>query len=221
MSTTPRRLLVLAPHSDDAEFGIGAFIARSTDMGDHVTVAIAAYGSYARETVWIDGGIRVGEARKALAHLGVTDVRFCEWFGENKGLEKDYGPLVQRIEELIKAVEPTDIYVSLPSFNQDHRMLYDALITATRPGVTMANIYAYEYPGNCWGPPLPTTGKKYLICDETHVARKIAALEMHKTQFEGRFVNVGPQAAAVLLTQRGLEVGPDPAELVYVLREFG
>lgn len=181
-------------------------------------MVIAAFGGYERGSVWVDGGIREGEARKALAHLGVTDVRFARWFEENKGLAADYGSLVREIEEIIKGYD--EVYVCLPSFNQDHRALYDALITATRPGVTKANLYAYEYPGNCWGPPPPTTGKKYLVCGRALARRKIEALEMHKTQFEGRFVNVGPEAAMALMEMRGLECGPEEAELVYVLREI-
>ncbi|WP_339084797.1 PIG-L family deacetylase [Hyphomicrobium sp. ghe19] len=215
----PRRVLVLAPHADDAEFGIGAYIARATDAGWHVTVVIGATGNYHRGSVWIDGGSREGEARKALAHLGVTDVRFEKWFNENLALAADYTRIVTGIENLVSGYD--EVYVCLPSFNQDHRVLHDAFLTATRPGRTTANLYAYEYPGNCWGPPLPTCGKKYLVCSPVHAVRKLEALMMHKSQFDGRFVCVGPQAAKSLLDQRGSEVGPDPAELVYVMREFG
>lgn len=221
----PKRILVLAPHADDAEFGIGAFIYRSVAKGDHVAVAIAACGSYTRQAVdgtteTVPGAVRQVEARTALKHLGVTDVRFGELFEENRALETSYSNLVKRLELLVRAFEPTDIYVALPSFNQDHRVLYDALVTAIRPGVTNANVYAYEYPGNCWGPPLPTTGKRYLVCSPDEARRKIEALNMHKSQFDGRWVLVGPEAAKALMVLRGLEVGPDGAELVYVIREF-
>lgn len=214
-----RRLLVLAPHADDAEFGLGAFIARATDAGDKVTVLIAAFGNYERGSVFVDGGKREGEARKALKHLGVSDVRFGHWFEENKALTANYGLLVSRIEELLNEFD--DIYVSLPSFNQDHRALYDAFVTATRPGMTWANLYAYEYPGNAWGPSLPLTGKKYLQASRSHAERKIEALNMHESQFKERFAAVGPEAAETLLRQRGAEIGRYGAELVYVLREFG
>lgn len=170
-----------------------------------------------RQSVWVDGGTRIGEARKALGILGVKDVRFPGWFVENHALNAEYVKMVTDIEAMLLGYD--EVYVCLPSFNQDHRVLFDAFITATRPGMTLANLYAYEYPGNSWGPPVPTAGKRYLVASTINAGRKISALEAHETQFKDRFVAVGPQAAALLLAQRGIEIGQPQAELVYVLRE--
>jgi hypothetical protein len=52
------------------------------------------------------------------------------------------------------------------------------------------------------------------------VHRKIEALKLHKSQFEGRKIAVGPEAASILARQRGAEIGVEYAELIYVLKEI-
>ena len=49
---------------------------------------------------------------------------------------------------------------------------------------------------------------------------KIEALELHKSQFDGRQAGVSPYAAMALAMQRGVEIGTKYAELVYVLKEI-
>jgi len=221
MNGTTKRVLILAPHCDDAEFGLGASIQRWREEGATIQVLIASCSDYQRS----DGNPvcakqRLIEARKAFDLLGVSGWKSGGWFKENQALSVDYGRLVSLIENEIKVVDATDVYVCLPSFNQDHRVLFDATMTAFRPGAQLASLYAYEYPGNVWGPTPPETGKRYLVVDMDEIQTKIEALEMHETQFAGRSAGVGPQAAVTLARQRGAEIGSQFAELVYMLKEI-
>jgi N-acetylglucosamine malate deacetylase 1 len=220
-TTTQRNILILAPHCDDAEFGLGASIQRWREEGASVHVLIASCSDYSRaDGQNVCGKGRLIEARAAFEHLGVNSWKSAGWFKENQALACDYGRLVSQIEGEIKAINPSEVYVCLPSFNQDHRVLYDATLTAFRPGAQLASLYGYEYPGNAWGPNQPEHGRRYLIVDHDEMATKIEALDLHKSQFEGRTAGVRPQAALVLATQRGAEIGTKFAELVYVLKEI-
>jgi N-acetylglucosamine malate deacetylase 1 len=220
-TTTQRNILILAPHCDDAEFGLGASIQRWREEGASVHVLIASCSDYARsdgKDVCAKG--RLVEARAAFEHLGVNSWKSAGWFKENQALAVDYGRLVGQIEGEIKAINPAEVYVCLPSFNQDHRVLYDATLTAFRPGAQFASLYAYEYPGNAWGPNLPESGRRYLVAEEEEIVTKVEALTLHKSQFDGREAVVSPYAAMVLAMQRGAEIGTKYAELVYVLKEI-
>ena len=84
---------------------------------------------------------------------------------------------MSQIEGEITAINPTEVYVCLPSFNQDHRVLYDATLTAFRPGAQLASLYAYEYPGNAWGPTPPEHGRRYLVVEQDEIVTKIEALD--------------------------------------------
>lgn len=220
MNGTTRRALILAPHCDDAEFGLGIAIQRLIEDGVHVTVNVFAYGDYARgDGAEVEGRTRTQESDSALEFLGVSEHRHRFVFKENAGLETPFAELVATVEQMVRQSRATEVYVCLPSFNQDHRAVHDATVTAFRPGAQTASLYAYEYPGNCWGPELPAGGKRYVRGQPRHLARKIEALKMHRSQFDGRQAGVSPQAAYRLARQRGAECGAEAAELVYVLKE--
>lgn len=212
--------LIFAPHHDDAEFGMGGTIQRFRQMGQHVAVAVCTAGDYRRSDGKLVGSLeRQAETRTALTILGVTKTYFFDMMQENRGLEASYSSMVGRIEHMIRDLTPTNVYVCLPSFNQEHRMLYDAMITAFRPNWGLPNLIAYEYPGNCWGPAPPPAGRRYVVLDDVMMKHKLEALNMHRSQFEGRPVGVGPDAALTLAAQRGAEIGGGYAELLYVLKE--
>jgi len=75
-----QRVLVVAAHPDDVDFGFGGTIATWTDAGLEVSYCIVTDGDAGgfdpkvpRSAI---GGIRQEEQRKAAAALGVTDVEF-------------------------------------------------------------------------------------------------------------------------------------------------
>ena len=224
MNGTMTRLLVLAPHFDDAEFGCGGLMQVTPEMriggiGRQSRVVVVCSGDYVRsDGVEVLGGTRLNEAFKAFEMLGVTGSQL-RGYPENGGPLWDYGRLVGEIERAVKANQPTDVLVCLPGFNQDHRALFDATVTAFRPGNLEANLLAYPYPGSCWGTDVPQWGKRYVRLSEQQVARKIAALNCHKSQFAGRKAGVGPEAARTLARQHGAEIGVEYAELFYVMKE--
>ena len=121
----------------------------------------------------------------------------------------------------IGVFKPTDLFVNLPSFNQDHRRLFDACVTALRPGAAdwVPRVYAYEYPGNAWGEPAPAWGKVYVPLETDAFEAKLAAVRAHASQWEGREdTHVGPTGAAKLALLRGSECGARYAELLYLMR---
>lgn len=213
--------LILAPHHDDAEYGLGIAIQRWIANGDKVRVVVAAGGSYIRaDGKTVGGSQRVDETWRAMGILGVTDWQSVLWFQENRALEARYGDLVRAIEKEIGSMEPTDVYVCLPSFNQDHRVLYEAAITAFRPNAITASLHAYEYPGNSWQYPAPQFGRRYHPGTQAEMATKMAALQAHRSQYEGRTTGINSTDARALALVRGGEINKPFAEVTFLLREI-
>lgn len=216
-----KRILVIAPHADDAEFGLGGFLSRITKQDTaEVRVVIMAVGSYGRsDGRFVSGQERTVEATAALNLLGVTDIRFVEAFEENKSRSADYCRIVSKIEEQIASFKATSLFLPLPSFNQDHVVTYEAAMTATRPDArhSLQTIMAYEYPGNSWGLP-PFRGNFYLRMTPEDYEKKLQSIAIHASQWAGRKdMHVGPEGAAKLAALRGSECGCDYAELVTLL----
>ena len=212
--------LIFAPHHDDAEFGLGGTIQRLRARDEEIEVVVCAAGDYVRaDGRPVTQAERERESQAALQHLGVNAMRLVPMMAENGGRAADFPKMVATIEAIIGELFPACVYVCLPSSNQDHQVLYEAVIAAFRPGRDQPALLAYEYPGNCWGPPPPAFGKRYVPLTAAEASRKLEALEMHVSQFEGRTAGVAPEAARVLAMQRGAEIARPFAELIYVLKE--
>jgi LmbE family N-acetylglucosaminyl deacetylase len=221
---TGERMLVFAPHCDDAEFGLGGWMQKAIaeNVGEF-RVVVACDGSYTRsDGQWVDGDVRIKESVAALQSLGVTNVSHPGWFKENNGNVANYTALVQSIALEVEAWQPTEAFICLPSFNQDHRVLHEAFMTAFRPGQHpfVKHLWAYPYPGSHWGGYLPATGRTYIALTKEQVITKVAALRTHQSQFQGREPAVGPRSALVNMMQWGSEVGIEYAELLFLMREI-
>lgn len=214
------RLLVFAPHIDDAEFGCGGLIYKRTQLGLFSRVLVLSNSDYHRQGKKISKSDRRQEAEAAAVHLGCEMV-IAEGFDENEALNTDYARLVDGLQREIAQQEADCVLVCLPSFNQDHRVLYDAFITATRPVDHMParQLWAYEYPGNAWGPQPPQHGH-YVRLTTSEMHSKLNALREHKTQFTDRTGHVTPNGALALAALRGSEVGVEYAEKFYLLRSI-
>lgn len=211
--------VILAPHHDDAEFGLGGCIQKWLAAGDKVSVMIFYRGDYTRsDGRRVSHGYRMEETIASFKLLGLESWALAPTaFAENSG-DADMPNLIRCVENYIRQEQPTDVYVCLPSFNQDHRALYSAAITAFRPcNFEAITLWAYEYPGNSGEYQSPATGVVYHEVTEEQVALKLAALNAHVSQWEGRKVGVCPNTSELMLRWRGAIIGRGFAEAVYLI----
>jgi LmbE family N-acetylglucosaminyl deacetylase len=223
------RVLVLAPHADDAEFGLGGTLHRlahpqAGQEAPQIRVVTFAWGDYLKPNGALVGGdVRLRETIKAMLALGVTDHRQLFGFRENEGDTAGFRNVVRWVEQEIKDFEPDTLFTCLPSFNQDHEVLHKATITALRPGRfdTLRRVYGYEYPGNFWMQAFPMFGQVFSRLSKTDLVRKIESLHEHHSQFDPEnAVFVSPAGAENLALLRGIQCGTDQAELFYLMREI-
>jgi LmbE family N-acetylglucosaminyl deacetylase len=223
------RILVLAPHADDAEFGLGGTLHKlAADPAVRIKVVIFAWGNYRhRNGHAVTGETRRAETAAAMAILGVEDYTFLQAFSENQALQAEYPAIVRHIDRALKEFQPDTVFTCLPSFNQDHEVLHKATLTAFRPGAAdaIARLYAYEYPGNVWGPESPGWGRVYVRLGAPDMAAKTNALWAHTSQFGTQFASfatglIHPEGAAILAHLRGMAAGCRQAELVFLIREL-
>ncbi len=118
-----QRILVVAAHPDDVDFGSAGTIATWTDAGLEVSYCIVTDGDAGgidrdvpREVI---GGIRHDEQRKAAAVLGVTDVEFL---GYPDGRLAVSFELRRDITRVIRRTRPDRVVVQSP--DRDLRSVY-------------------------------------------------------------------------------------------------
>jgi LmbE family N-acetylglucosaminyl deacetylase len=224
--TPEERVLVVAPHCDDAELGVGGYLWRLSYAQAVVGVVILATGSiefrHAKRVV--SETERRNEAVDGLSRVGVG-------FGEvlfpfdGRDTKMDAYPLseyVKVLDELITNFKPTQFLLPLSSTHPDHQVTHRACMAACRPsnGSTIRFVGAYEYTASSWGAS-PDSGKggAYIDITGTPLEKKKEALACHKSQMRQDEVHPwSVDSAEALARLRGMEAGVMHAELIHILR---
>jgi len=147
-----KRVLIIAAHPDDEVLGCGGTAARLAHEGYEVFSAILGEGVTSRD-VSRQREKREDQVAELKAHIreaneiiGVREV-FTFDLPDNRFDSVDLLDVVKIVEGLKHQVKPEIIFTHYhQDLNIDHRVTYDAVLTATRPmrGEIVKEIYAFE-----------------------------------------------------------------------------
>lgn len=201
--STPRldqdteRVLVVAAHPDDCDFGAAGTVAGWVDAGLSVTILLCTHGEQGgfddsnREQMPL---IREREQIAASAALGVTDVRFLA--GHRDGWLEPSWELQRQIVEVIRDVRPQRVLIQSPerwygriqASHPDHLAAGEAAIRAIYPAAE--NRFAWPelieqglapwHVSEIWIMAHPEMTHVVDITDA--FGRKVAALQAHVSQ---------------------------------------
>ena len=144
-------ILVIAAHPDDEVLGVGATVARHVENGDLVYCYILGEGQTSRWAKREDADVNkvISLHRSTLgsaAILGFHDV-FFENYPDNRFDHLDLLDITKNIEKRVTELKPQIIYTHhYGDLNLDHRITFNATLTATRPlaNCPVQEIYAFE-----------------------------------------------------------------------------
>lgn len=194
--------LIIAAHPDDEVLGMGGTIKKLTRNGEDVKIVIMATGissrrssNYKNSTKYeIDDQIlkKINaqilklrkNAKNASAILGVRDIQF-ESFPDNEMDIVSNLQITKKIEEIIQSYNPDTVYThSQFDINVDHRALYFATITATRPkkNQNVKEILCFEVPSSTeWY--FPSMFSPNVFVDiSREIQFKLRALKVYKNE---------------------------------------
>jgi LmbE family N-acetylglucosaminyl deacetylase len=145
------RILVIAAHQDDIEFGAAGSVARWTDEGHDVTYCLVTdggAGSNDPNTDLVELVVtREAEQREAAACVGVHDVRFL---GYPDGILQNTLELRRDLTRLIRELKPERVVISDPTMmfagnyyinHPDHRAAAEAALYAVFPSAGTRPIF--------------------------------------------------------------------------------
>ena len=216
------RILIIAPHADDEVLGCGGLIEKACRYNNQVKVVVMSVGDikHPHNIDVVTGETRKKELKDAMDYLGCRDF---EVMYDNKDSLFDTIPKVEIISKLDRIIGnylPTMVFIPLPSYHQDHVVLFDACFAALRPkpNQLLKIIAMYEYPLISWQyQKFWNTGEMYLDITNT-IQKKIEAFRMHKSQLRPQGHIISPESVEKWAEMRGLEVGLKYAEKYYILR---
>ena len=122
---SPIKVLAIAAHPDDIEYGCGGTLIRYSQAGNHVFLLIMTKGGAGG-----DPDIREKEQIAASKIMGVEDIFWGGYQDTRLGPSRE---LIISLEKVMNEVKPDIILVNHRyDTHQDHRKLADATISATR-----------------------------------------------------------------------------------------
>ncbi len=207
---TPKRVLVLAPHADDAELGCGGTMARWLDDGASVYTAVFSTAEKS-----LPPGSKCyrlkAECELALDQLGVPeDNRFIyDYPVRELGYHRQ--DVLEQMIALAGTISPEVVLVpSGADLHQDHAVVYQESLRAFRT-LTMLG---YELPWNH----ITFSAQAFVVLDDSHLRRKWAALTQYESQIEIARPYFRYEAIEAIARFRGLQVKTDYAEAFESIR---
>lgn len=206
----PKRVLVLAPHTDDAELGCGGTMARWIDEGSSVYTAV--FSTAEKSLPSGSKAYRIkDECHLALDVLGIPeDNRFIyDYPVRELGYHRQ--EVLEQMVELAERVSPEVVLVPSGSdLHQDHGVVHQESLRAFRTLTMMG----YELPWNN----ITFSTQAFVVLDGAHIRRKWAALTKYESQIEIARPYFRYDAIEAIARVRGLQVKSEYAEAYELIR---
>lgn len=175
------KVLVLAPHTDDGELGCGATMNKLIEAGCRIYyVAFSICEDSVPEGLPPD--ILLKELHAATALLGVQEKDVFALHHRVRRFNEVRQDILEYMIKLRYELKPDVVFMpSSRSLHQDHQVIHKEGIRAFK-GFTCLG---YDLPWDTFE--FPTTS--FQVLEERHVAVKIAALKMYKSQSHRGYVD--------------------------------
>lgn len=169
-----QRVLILAPHPDDAEFGLGGTIARLIEMGKEIHVAV--FSDCEKSTpAGFERGVIEQELHESMALLKIPKENVHMHRFEVRLFPELRQDILERMIELRNLIRPDTVFLpSSSDMHQDHATIHMEGIRAFKH----QNILGYEMPWNNF----QFKSYLYVKLEEQHIAQKIGAIEIYRSQ---------------------------------------
>lgn len=203
-----KRILILAPHTDDGEFGCGGTIAKLTEQGHDVYYAAfsaceqSVAPEFPRDTL-------VREVKEATQVLGIKPSNLILFDYNVRTFNFNRQEILEDIIKLRNDIKPEIVY--MPSVNDIHQDHYTIAFEGIR-AFKFSSILCYEMPWNNFN--FHTTA--FQILNEHHLKTKADALSKYKSQEKKPYANT--EFIKSLALTRGVQVGAKYAEVFEVIR---
>ena len=203
-----RRALVLAPHTDDGEFGCGGTIARLVEAG--ADVHYMAFSTASRSLPeGFSPDTLLHEVRAATAELGIPRANLTVHDFEVRTFPTVRQDILEILVETNGSLQPDLVLMpSLGDIHQDHE-------TIAREGMRAfkrTTLLGYEIPWNCF----QFQQQAYVSLEPRHLERKCAALKRYESQQHRNYAN--EEYIRNVARTHGIVSGRDMAEVFEVYR---
>ena len=203
-----KRALVLAPHTDDGEFGCGGAMARLVEEGTEVRYVAFSIATRSLPPGFPPDTLR-HEVAAATAELGIAAEQLTVHDFDVRTFPERRQDILELLVALWEEWKPDVVFQpSLHDIHQDHRTVAEEGLRAFK----RTTILGYEIPWNNFD----FEYQWYVALEQKHVDLKVAALEHYASQQHRRYAN--EEYVRNLARMHGVNVNREYAEVFQVYR---
>jgi len=204
-------ILVLSPHTDDAELGCGGTIAKFIKEGKNIfwivfsTADESLPDNMAKDTL-------ANEFKKVTKSVGLTRKNFEIYHFPVRKLSDHRQEVLEELVKFRKSFKP-DLVIgpSLNDFHQDHTVVANEMIRAYK---SSSNIICYELPWNH----IQFNTQLFIQLSDEFIRTKIKMMNVYKSQFYLKRTYFNRDFIKGLARTRGSQINVNYAEAFEVVR---
>jgi LmbE family N-acetylglucosaminyl deacetylase len=203
-----KRVLVLAPHTDDGEFGCGGTIAKFIEEGHEVHYA--AFSACQQSVLpQFPSDILITEVKAATKVLGIKPENLILFDYDVRTFGYRRQDILDDLIRLRAEIKPELIFMpDLQDVHQDHATIATEGLRAFK----FSSIMSYELPWNN----LSFTTSSFVHLDEKHVQTKVNALKEYQSQAHRPYSD--EDFLRSVARTRGVQIGTKYAEAFNIVR---
>jgi LmbE family N-acetylglucosaminyl deacetylase len=208
MSILPKRILVLAPHTDDGEFGCGGSIARLIEE-EHEVFYVAFSSAEKSVPPELPRDILRTEVTQATATLGIPASNLILYNYEVRNFPHVRQDILEDMVKLNHTLRPDAVFLpSTKDTHQDHRVVTEEGFRAFK----RISMLGYEVPWNN----LTFDTNAFVFISPQHLQTKLASLQCYISQCGRNYAT--EEFIRSLAITRGAQIGTRYAEVFEVIR---
>ncbi len=205
-----KKVLLLAPHTDDAELGCGGTMAKMLEEG--IEIHVAAF-STARASLppGSDPDLLRNEFVAAMDFFGIPRDHLYIYDYEVRKLNYSRQEVLEELVKLRASIAPDMVLVpSGADLHQDHQVVYNEGLRAFKE----VTLWGYELPWNH----ISFSAQAFVTLEKHHLDKKWAALKHYESQFVKQRQYFTEEFIYGLGKVRGTQVRAEYAEAYEVIR---
>src|SRR5581483_8977038 len=200
------RVLVLAPHTDDAEIGCGGTIARLLESKKEVYLAVFTQAATPKA---FPPGTVLNELKNSAKKIGIKPENLFVYDYDLRHFPRDRQQILEKMLQLRTEVNPDIVFMpTLNDIHQDHSTIAQEGLRAFKH----VSILGYEDPWNH----LTFNTSSFIHLEKRHIEKKIHAIEEYKSQVHRPYT--AAKFVESLAHARGVQIGAEYAEAFEVIR---
>jgi LmbE family N-acetylglucosaminyl deacetylase len=204
----PKKILVLAPHTDDGELGCGGTIAKFIAEGREIWYAAFSICSKSLPQ-GLPADTLAGECKKATSVLGIPADHVTLFDFEVRIFPTLRQEILEKLVQLNKKINPDLVFIpSAADIHQDHGVIH----TETLRAFKNSSLLGYELPWNH----APFKSPFFITLSGKDVAKKSEALKEYQSQSHRNYMQ--EDFIRSLAKVRGVQANSEYAEAFEVYK---